>query len=35
MSLLGGGCHLVLEHLDGNRLLVFHEDSRFYEWIEH
>ena len=37
MSLLGGGCHSCIgAHLDGNRLLVFHEDSRFYEFpIEH
>lgn len=37
MSLLGGGCHSCIgAHLDGNRLLVFHEDCRFYEFpIEH
>ena len=33
MSLLGGGCHSCIgAHLDGDRLLVFHENCRFYEY---
>ncbi len=33
MSLLGGGCHSCIgAHLDGDRLLLFHEDCRFYEF---
>lgn len=33
MSLLGGGCHSCIgAHLAGDRLLVFHEDCRFYEF---
>jgi len=31
MSFLGGGCHSCIgAHLDGNRFLVFHEDTRHY-----
>ena len=33
MSLLGGGCHSCIgAHLDGDRLLIFHENCRFYEY---